>query len=160
MSPTSPPEPGGADWTCGAAKWCAIGVLGALCAWGMVWATWLSPARVAVERGGPTLEVPASAVAPRGGAPRWAAEPAGVERPGGAGSSMGDRPVRGPARLNLNTATRLELESLPGIGPALAERILEVRGRMGRFTSVEQLELVPGIGPRRMDQIRPLVRVE
>jgi competence protein ComEA len=151
---------GDADWTVGAAKWCAVGVLGALCAWGMVWATWLSPARVPISRGEPTAVVSESDVGVAGVPSR-----AGGGLQPSVGSTLDNpapegRPVRTTVRLNLNTATRLELEALPGIGPTLAERILEVRGRLGRFSSVEQLELVPGIGPRRMEQIRPMVRVE
>jgi competence protein ComEA len=49
--------------------------------------------------------------------------------------------------LSLNTATVADLDALPGIGPVLAQRIVDHRSAHGPFTSVAQLEDVPGIGP-------------
>jgi len=63
------------------------------------------------------------------------------------------------ARVNLNTATQQELEALPGIGPVLAKAILDHRARLGRFTSVEQLLDVSGIGPTTLARLRPFVDV-
>jgi competence ComEA-like helix-hairpin-helix protein len=57
--------------------------------------------------------------------------------------------------LNINTASREELERLPGIGPALAARIVEHRERHGRFRRAEHLMLVRGISERRFRQLRP-----
>lgn len=59
--------------------------------------------------------------------------------------------------INLNTATRTQLEALPGIGPVLAARILEAREKVGLFTKPEDLLSVPGIGAKRLEMIRPLV---
>lgn len=61
--------------------------------------------------------------------------------------------------VNLNTASSTQLEELPGIGPSLADRIIRHRERRP-FTSVEQLTGVRGIGPKTLDAVRPLVRVD
>lgn len=63
------------------------------------------------------------------------------------------------AIIDLNSATKAQLELLPGIGPALAQRILDHRVKLGRFASVDDLEGVRGIGPKVMAKLRPLVRV-
>jgi len=59
--------------------------------------------------------------------------------------------------INLNTATQSELETLPGIGPAMASRIIEFRERNGSFRSVDEIKLITGIGERRYESIRHLV---
>ncbi len=61
--------------------------------------------------------------------------------------------------LDINRATAEELERLPGIGPVLAARIVEYRRQHGQFQSVEELLEVRGIGPKRLEQIRPYVVV-
>ncbi len=61
--------------------------------------------------------------------------------------------------LDINRASAAELELLPGIGPVLAGRIVEYRKLRGRFQSVDELLDVPGIGPKRLEQIRPYVVV-
>jgi competence protein ComEA len=67
-------------------------------------------------------------------------------------------PKTDPAqRININTADQAELESLPGIGPVLAQRILAFRAEHGLFTNIQELENVPGIGPAKFDQIKDLV---
>ena len=62
--------------------------------------------------------------------------------------------------LPLNDASREELEKLPGVGPALATRIVEHRVRYGRFRRAEHLLLVPGVSEQRFRQLRPYVRVD
>ena len=62
--------------------------------------------------------------------------------------------------VNINDATREELERLPGVGPALAARIVEHRERHGRFRRAEHLLLVRGISERRFRQLRPHVTPE
>jgi competence protein ComEA len=60
--------------------------------------------------------------------------------------------------VNLNTATVAELDALPGVGPVLAQRIVDHRDH-GPFTSVDQLDDVPGIGPARAAELAKLVTV-
>ncbi len=62
-------------------------------------------------------------------------------------------------RLNLNAAGEAHLQLLPGIGPALAKRVVEWRRENGRFTHLDQLDEVRGIGPKTLDRLRPLVSV-
>jgi competence protein ComEA len=61
--------------------------------------------------------------------------------------------------LDLNTATLDQLEQLPGVGPVLAQRILDYRLKQGRFTSVDELRAVDGIGDQRFAELKDLVRV-
>ncbi|MFT4220258.1 MAG: helix-hairpin-helix domain-containing protein [Microbacterium sp.] len=68
-------------------------------------------------------------------------------------------PAAGDGLVNLNTATEAELDTLPRIGPAMAQRILQWREANGRFTSVEDLLAVPGIGEKTVESLRPLVTV-
>jgi len=67
--------------------------------------------------------------------------------------------VTGDGRINLNTADATQLDTLPRIGPALAERILQWREDNGRFTSVDDLLSVPGIGEKMLAALRDLVTV-
>ena len=61
--------------------------------------------------------------------------------------------------LDLNHASAEELDRLPGIGPAVAARIVEYRAAHGRFDTVEELDSVKGIGPALMAKLAPLVMV-
>lgn len=63
------------------------------------------------------------------------------------------------AQLDLNTASSQELQSLPGIGPRTAERILEYRQQRGRFEKIEELMNVRGIGEKSFLKLRTLVVV-
>lgn len=65
----------------------------------------------------------------------------------------------GDGLVNLNTADAAALDTLPRIGPAIAERILAWRDDNGRFTSVEDLLAVPGIGEIMLEGLRDLVTV-
>lgn len=80
----------------------------------------------------------------------------------GAGTAAGAAAGAGAAAtgpLDLNTADTAALETLPRVGPALAQRIIEWRTANGRFDSVEQLLEVPGIGSKTLEGFRDLVRV-
>jgi competence protein ComEA len=61
--------------------------------------------------------------------------------------------------VNLNTATLEQLDTLPGVGPATAQKILDYREQHGGFGSVDELGEVPGIGDVRLAALRDLVRV-
>lgn len=61
--------------------------------------------------------------------------------------------------VDLNDGTLAEFEHLPGIGPILAGRIVAHRTSHGAFRRIEDLALVPGIGKKRLEQLRPLVGV-
>lgn len=78
----------------------------------------------------------------------------GAAPPGGAGAAAG-----APGRLHLNTATAAELDGLPGLGPVLAQRIVDHRSRHGPFTTVDELDDVPGIGPATAAELAELVDV-
>ena len=80
-------------------------------------------------------------------------EPAPPGPVGGTGGAAGDGPV------DLNQADEAALDALPGVGPTTAAAIIEHRERIGRFTSVDQLLDVRGIGEAKLEQLRPLVTV-
>ena len=71
----------------------------------------------------------------------------------------GDASGAASALIDLNTATAQQLDTLPGVGPVLAQRIVDWRTEHGRFDSVDQLQEVSGIGPSRLADLRSLVTV-
>jgi competence ComEA-like helix-hairpin-helix protein len=65
-----------------------------------------------------------------------------------------------PAKpVNLNTATAEELQQVPGIGPATAEKILQMRKSYGAFKSVDDLLAIRGLGPKRLEKMRKYLTV-
>ncbi len=74
-------------------------------------------------------------------------------RPGAQGGAVTAAGASGP--VSLSSATAADLEALDGVGPALAARIIAWRDSRGGFSSVDQLDDVPGIGPARMEALRP-----
>jgi comEA protein len=63
-------------------------------------------------------------------------------------------------KINLNTATLSELESLPGIGPELGKRILDYREKKGNFSTIDELVNIRGIGPKTFEKLKNLITVE
>ena len=89
-------------------------------------------------------EIPADSSGPAGAAGEGAA--------GGGTSSAG-------GKVNLNTASLEELDSLPKVGPVLAQRIVDWRKEHGPFKAVEELDAVDGVGPKMLETLLPLVGV-
>jgi competence protein ComEA len=81
-----------------------------------------------------------------------ASTPGAAAAPGAPGAAQG-------GTINLNTATAAELDALPGIGPAIAGRIIAYRDQHGGFRTVKDLMKVPGIGPAKFEQLHALVTV-
>ena len=84
--------------------------------------------------------------------------------PPGATSAVPEMPSRAPTAgvivpIDINTATAEELETLPGIGPELAGRIVVYRNTYGPFAKVEDIVSVSGIGPKILENIKELITV-
>lgn len=170
MSPTP-------HWTVGAAKWVAVGALGSASLIGLIWSMWherpplTTPASVGPGPTGETTPAmgawPLAAGGQNGEAGAVNAGPARHPGPHPV-AAVGDSPETSrrahsalPAQtISINTASAAELELLPGIGPALAARIVADRAANGPFRSVEELARVRGIGPRTVERVRPYVRVD
>lgn len=114
----------------------------------------LNLARVVVD--GEQVAVPRPGEVPAGTAAATAADGAGPQVGGG---PAGPAPSGPAPPVNLNTADAAALDALPGIGEVLAGRILTWRLEQGRFTSVEELGEVSGIGDALMADLAPLVTV-
>lgn len=82
--------------------------------------------------------------------------PPGPSTAGGTGGGAGPTAAAGP--VSLSTATAEQLDTLPGVGPVLAQHIVDYRTQHGGFRSVDELREVNGIGDRRFADLRPLVR--
>lgn len=75
------------------------------------------------------------------------------------GAAGGGKAPAASGPVDLNAATAEQLDALPGVGPATATAILAYRSSHGRFRSVTELLEVPGIGPTKLEALRPLVKV-
>jgi competence protein ComEA len=95
-------------------------------------------------------------VVPRRGAAAGSSA-ASAAAPTGAGVAGAGGVAQGP--VSLNSATAEQLETLDGVGPATAQKILDWRQQHGGFTSIDDLAEVPGIGPKRLAALRPKVQL-
>jgi competence ComEA-like helix-hairpin-helix protein len=166
------------DWTNGAAKWCAVLVLAGASFAAATWSLVGRESNRQLEVRRQALPVPVAASPPtrvEADAVRETETEAVQIDAGEVSLAERDSPPEADApesapiwlpkpiltrTVNINTATAAELELLPGIGPAMAARILEHRTQIGRFTSIDQLDDVRGIGPKTLEKLRPLVRTE
>lgn len=101
--------------------------------------------RIAVNLAAPVSDGEQVLVAARGSS----AAPAAV---GGS-----DAPAAPTAPISLSSATAEELDTLPGVGPVTAQKIVTYREQHGPFTSVDELDAIPGIGPARLTELQGLV---
>ena len=81
-------------------------------------------------------------------------------RIGSSDSAKPDGVEKAVGKIDINTATPKELERLPGIGPVLADRIIEYREKVGRFSDKKEIIKVNGIGDRKYDAIEEYITVE
>lgn len=86
-------------------------------------------------------------------------QPTAVQVPA-TSSAAGVSPAKAVAKVNLNRASADELQTLPGVGPVLAQRMVEWRRAHGRYRTVDDLREVKGIGKKRLEQLRSLVTVK
>lgn len=68
-------------------------------------------------------------------------------------------PISEKQKINVNTATAEMLQKLPGIGPAYSKRIIQYREEHGEFSSIEELIKIKGIGKKRLEKLRPFVKL-
>jgi competence protein ComEA len=80
-----------------------------------------------------------------------------VPRRGAEGAAAASVAGAPSAPVQLSTATAEQLDTLPGIGPVTAQKIVDYRTQHGAFHSVEELDAIPGIGPARLEQLKGLV---
>jgi len=78
---------------------------------------------------------------------------------GGGDPAVNASKVKVNTKININTADKSELDGLPGIGPSLAERILEYRQTNGSFNDIEELKKVTGIGPSKFEKLKDKVTI-
>jgi len=180
--PEGPPQPGVA------ARWTGAGFLGGAATVGLVWVIATRPAappaatppasspvtlqpiaappsptppEPAEVRAPPeviTAGLPASDDADHAAQPDAQPEPARIVQPAPPTVSRSIDELA--TRIRINEATAAELDLLPGIGPALAARIIEHRRTKGAFGEPKDLEKVRGIGPRTAERVTPYIRFD
>lgn len=105
----------------------------------------------------PPTAPPTPTVGP--GTPTPTPEPATATPPAQTTQPPGNPTTNTGQLININTATQAELESLPRIGPAIAQRIIDYRNANGAFTSIEQIMNVKGIGSATFEAIKDFITV-
>ncbi|HEU4976780.1 MAG TPA: ComEA family DNA-binding protein [Baekduia sp.] len=93
---------------------------------------------------------------PRRAAAMTAAAPAAARAPAAAAGAAASPPA---PPVNLNTATAEQLDTLDGVGPATAQKILEYRTAHGGFSSIDDLAQISGIGPKTLESLRTQVQL-
>ncbi len=133
----------GRDWSRTPAAMFACAVLGLASISGLAW-SWNRDLRQMGSESAPARSVAALA---------GASMPARPSEP--------HRPSRADAikRIDVNAADLAELDLLPGVGPAIGQRIIDDRRANGPFATIDDLQRVSGIGPRTIEKIRPLAVV-
>jgi competence protein ComEA len=104
---------------------------------------------------GQQVVVPRRAAAAAGGG----GAAAGGGGPGGAAGGGGAAGTAPSAPINLNSATAEQLDTLDGVGPATAQKILEYRTQHGGFSSIDDLAQISGIGPKKLEALKAQVTV-
>ncbi len=75
----------------------------------------------------------------------------------GLGSASGSGVIGGP--VNINTASLAQLETLPGVGPSTAQKIIDYRAQSGGFKAIDELKNVPGIGDAKFDAVKDVISI-
>lgn len=169
------------DWTYGPARWIGVGLIVALSAVGLSWSLSSSratpagaaistpkpePVKSAAKPSAPAVApvAPASESKPKASGPIVtelpAAAPVVATAPTVSAPSAAPVAAKPPAKINVNTASQAELELLPGVGPKLAQRILDDRAKNGNYKSLKDLDRVSGIGVKTLERLAPLVTFE
>lgn len=98
-----------------------------------------------------------TAVAPQTASVTGSARSSTEGKAGSKSSSVEKFHNPGDGVVNINTADATELQRLPGVGPSTAQTILDYRSQIRRFSSAEQLDDVKGIGPKKLEKMKPFV---